>query len=255
VTVGNPRDDLCGYIDRQGSRGVTLTEAFRALGGDQRQIIAAWNVLSGAGRIVYTGQYRQAGDATERVYVTGPDTQAVIEDRYSSGQPRDKHGRWTSTGHGAAADDGGSGGGGSGTGGDAPGAPNAAGAESLIQSIHDTGGFTYDPRTGGLVKVGTVKGVAVAVPHTEQIVGMGAQVNREEFIGGVADVIQKHGEAMANGAFLGGWFSEERGAYMVELTELIPDRTKAIALGKARNQEGVFDLGTGDYIDTGGTGG
>jgi hypothetical protein len=187
--------------------------------------------------------YRAALDA-----VTGASGQ-----RYSAGQPRDKHGRWTGGHSGAAADDGGSGGGGKG--GDAPGAPTAAGAESLIQSIHDTGGFTYDPRTGGLVKVGTVKGVAVAVPHTEQIVGMGAQVNREEFIGGVADVIQKHGEAMANGAFLGGWFSEERGAYMVELTELIPDRTKAIALGKARNQEGVFDLGTGDYIDTGGTGG
>ncbi len=243
--MGNPYDDLCGYVERRGA--TTLSEAAHALGGDHRQIAAAWDVLAGSGHIVPTGQYRQAGNATERVYATGSP-----EDRYSSGQPRDKHGRWTSTGHGAAADDGGSGGG---KGGDAPGAPTAAGAESLIQSIHDTGGFTYDPRTGGLVKVGTVKGVAVAVPHTEQIVGLGAQVNREEFIGGVADVIQKHGEAMANGAFLGGWFSEERGAYMVELTELIPDRAKAIALGKARNQEGVFDLSNGDYIDTGGTGG
>jgi hypothetical protein len=128
-------------------------------------------------------------------------------------------------------------------------------AESMITSIHDNGGFTFNPSKGGLVEVGSVKGVAVAVPHTETIVGHGENVDRDEFIRGVTDVIMKHGDHFANGGMLGGWYSPERQVYMVEVTDLVPDREAAIKLGKERNQEGVFDLETGEYIDTGGTGG
>ena len=202
-------------------------------------------------RLVRTGAYRQVGDRIEPVYVETHDGAADQypgpEPRYSDNQPRDEHGRWTPGDSGDTGDSGGSGGG-SGSGGGTP-------AEALIQSIHDSGGFTYDPRTGGLIKVGDVQGVAVAVPHTEQIVGRGAEVSREEFTAGVADVVEKYGDQLGKGAFLGGWYSEERGAYMVELTEVVKDRSAAIRLGIERNQEGVFDLGTGEYIPTGGTGG
>jgi hypothetical protein len=240
--VGNLHDDLRGYVAGRGL--ATRAEAIRCIDGQPTALAAAWEMLIRSGEIVHTGAHRQVDGRMERVYAAGVVVEAPVEDRYSPRQPRDKHGRWSSGMSGAAAGGGGSGGG-----------LDTKGAESLIQSIHESGGFTYDPRKGGLIKVGDVKGVAVAVPHTEQIVGRGANVDRKEFVQGVADVIQKHGDAMSKGAFLGGWFSEDRQAYMVELTELVPDRAKAIALGKKRNQEGVFDLGTGEYIPTGGTGG
>jgi hypothetical protein len=134
-----------------------------------------------------------------------------------------------------------------------PGGPSGGAGGSMIKSMKESGGFTFDPRKDALVKIGSVKGVAVAIPGTETVVGSG-NVSRDAFIKGVADVIEKHGEKFANGAMLGGWYSPDRDIYMVEVTEVFPDRESAILAGKQRNQEGVFDLGTGDYIDTGGTG-
>jgi hypothetical protein len=128
-------------------------------------------------------------------------------------------------------------------------------ADTLIHAIKANGGFTYDPTKGRLLQVGKDKGFAVAVPGTEQLVGNGT-VSRDEFAKGVAAVVKKHANKLANGHVLGGWYSEDRDAYMVELTQIMPanDRAGAIREGTRRNQEGIFDLSTGDYIPTGGTG-
>lgn len=123
----------------------------------------------------------------------------------------------------------------------------------MLDALKNDGGFTYDPKKATLVKVGTVNGVAVARPGTERIVGRG-DVGREAFASAVADVIEAHGDKLGKGAMLGGWYSPERDAYMVEITDVFPDRASAVKAGRARNQEGVFDLKTGDYIDTGGSG-
>jgi hypothetical protein len=123
----------------------------------------------------------------------------------------------------------------------------------LLHALKSDGGFTYNPKKGHLVKVGSVDGVAVARPGTEQIVGRG-DVSREDFANAVADVIEKHGDHFSKGAMLGGWYSEDRDVYMVEITDVFPDRASAVKAGRERNQEGVFDLKTGDFIDTGGTG-
>lgn len=125
--------------------------------------------------------------------------------------------------------------------------------DKLLDALKKDGGFTYNAKAGKLVKVGSMDGVAVARPGTERIVGRG-DVSREDFAHGVADVIAKHPEAFGDGAMLGGWYSEDRDAYMVEITDVFPDRASAVKAGKKRNQEGVFDLKTGDYIPTGGTG-
>lgn len=208
-------------------------------------------------RLVRTGAYRQVGDRTEPVYAETRDD--AVEQypaparRYSPGQPRDYHGRFTfSIGPGQT---GGTVKGAKAQGGKGGGGLTEAGAKDLIKSIHESGGFTFDPRKGGLVRVGDVKGYAVAVPHTEHIVGQGARVSRAEFVKGVTGVIQKYGPQLAKGHFLGGWYSPERKAYMVELTQVVKGRNAAVKLGQARNQEGIFDLGTGEYIPTGGTGG
>ena len=129
-------------------------------------------------------------------------------------------------------------------------------APTLLKSIKDEGGFTYDPRKGGLIEVGKAKGYAVAIPGTEEIVGEDKDVAREDFARGVAAVIMKHQDKIAAGAVLGGWYSPERNQYMVELTDILPadDREGAILAGKQRNQEAIFDLATGETIVTGGTG-
>jgi preprotein translocase subunit YajC/co-chaperonin GroES (HSP10) len=132
--------------------------------------------------------------------------------------------------------------------------PNVPSAD-LMKSIKDNGGFTYDPRTGGLLVPGKDQGIAVAVPGTEQIVGNG-EVSRQQFAKGVQKVLMAHRTEIADGAKLGGWYSEDRNAYMVELTDVLPgdDREAAIAEGKKRNQEGIFDIGANEFIPTGGTG-
>jgi hypothetical protein len=132
--------------------------------------------------------------------------------------------------------------------------------DALLESIRKDGGFTYDPKKGGLLKVGEAHGFAVAIPGTEEIIGEekvnGEDVTREDFAKGVAAVILKHRRLIDQGAVLGGWYSPERNQYMVEMSQIVPprDRDFATRLAKARNQEAIFDLSTGEVIVTGGTG-
>jgi hypothetical protein len=124
----------------------------------------------------------------------------------------------------------------------------------LIAAITDNGGFTYDPAAGELVVVGQADGFAIAVPGTEHVVG-DATVTRESFAGAVADLLVGYAPEIAGGAVLGGWYSEERGVYLVELSEIHHvERAEAVRVGTERHQEGILDLATGEYIETGGTG-
>ncbi len=125
---------------------------------------------------------------------------------------------------------------------------------NLLASIVEFGGFTYVPATDTLIEVGNADGFAIAVPGTERIVGP-AGISREEFAAAFADVVKAYGDVLANGAALGGWYSSDRGVYMVEVSEIHHvTREEAIALGVARNQEAIFDLRNGEEINTGGTG-
>lgn len=128
----------------------------------------------------------------------------------------------------------------------------AQSSEGLTKSLHDDGGFTFDVRNGGVVEVGSVQGVAVAVPGTETSIPAdgGPQAVKAAMI----SMIGRYQKDIANGAMIGGWYSKERDEYVVELTQLVPDRDTAVRLGQKRNQEGVFDMETGEYIPTGGTG-
>jgi len=127
-------------------------------------------------------------------------------------------------------------------------------APDLVAAITENGGFTYDPAAGALVTIGSTTGYAIAVPGTEHVVG-DATVTREGFAAAVADLLVGYATEIGNGAMLGGWFSGDRGQYLVELSEIhrVP-REQAVRLGTARHQEGILDLATGEYIETGGTG-
>lgn len=125
---------------------------------------------------------------------------------------------------------------------------------NLIAAIEDNGGFTYDLRSDALMIPGETTGYVIAVPGTERIVGAGA-VSREAFADRFATVVREFADLIDSGAFVGGWYSDERDAYMIEVSEVHNvDRDTAVAIGQARNQEGIFDLATGEFIGTGGTG-
>lgn len=130
----------------------------------------------------------------------------------------------------------------------------------MLKEIDENSGFTYDPKSGRLLQVGKDKGFAIAVPGTETVVGVekvnADDINRADFARGVAQVIMKHKALIDHGAVVGGWYSPERNQYMVEISQIIPEnqKDKAIQLGMDRNQEAIFNLGTGETISTGGTG-
>jgi hypothetical protein len=126
----------------------------------------------------------------------------------------------------------------------------------LLTAVTTNGGFTYSPTNDHLYEVGRDSGYAIAIPGTEHIVGSG-DITREEFATAVADLLSDPVATVliANGVALGGWYSPERNVYMVELTEIVHiDRTRAVEIGRSRNQEAIFDIATGEEIPTGGTG-
>lgn len=125
---------------------------------------------------------------------------------------------------------------------------------NLVAAIESNGGFTYDLRTDVLMIPGEATGYVIAIPGTERIVGSGA-VSREAFAARFVDVVREFADMIDNGAYVGGWYSDDRDAYMIEISEIHNvDRDTAVAIGEARNQEGIFDLATGEFIATGGTG-
>jgi hypothetical protein len=118
----------------------------------------------------------------------------------------------------------------------------------LLDTIVTDGGFTFDPHSGGLLRIGQASGFMVAIPGTEQLLGP-ADLTREQFATRFA-VLARSAPA---GAYVGGWLSPDRG-FMIELSELYADRGRAVALGVARGQEAILDLTTGEFIPTGGHG-
>lgn len=125
---------------------------------------------------------------------------------------------------------------------------------NLIAAIEINGGFTYDLRTDTLVTIGEATGYAIAVPGTERIIGAGS-VSRETFADRFVDVVREFADIIDNGAYVGGWYSDDRDAYMIEISEIHNvDRDTAVRVGEARNQEAILDLATGEFIATGGTG-
>lgn len=125
----------------------------------------------------------------------------------------------------------------------------------LLDTLRTDGGFTYDPRGDHLVSIGGEAGYAIAVPGTERVVGSG-KITRATFADAFVVIVREYGALLDHDAYIGGWYSQDRDAYLVEVSELWPiDRDSAVALGCARNQEAILDLATGEFIGTGGTGG
>jgi hypothetical protein len=119
-----------------------------------------------------------------------------------------------------------------------------AGLRELIDS---NGGFTFDPTRGVLIEIGSTEAFAIAVPGTEHVIGSG-----ESFVAGVRALTRRYAvEIATRECVIGGWYSPEHGHAMIELTEILDvSRAQAIFIGRARQQEAVLDLATGECIDT-----
>jgi hypothetical protein len=118
---------------------------------------------------------------------------------------------------------------------------------SLGELIQTDGGFTFDPTRGMLIEIGSTEAYAVGVPGTEHVIVAGAS-----FIAAVRALTHRYAVEIADqDCVIGGWFSPERGHTMIELTEILDvTRAQAIFIGRARQQEAVLDLATGECIDT-----
>lgn len=121
-------------------------------------------------------------------------------------------------------------------------------ADDLAERVQTPdGGFTVDPRTGKDIK----EGFAVAmfpersreIPHKD--------VDREalqKYTKDNADVLSQPGNMM------GGWHDPDSGTVWLDVSKVTTDKREAIDLAKQHNQIAIFDLGSGNSINTGGTG-
>lgn len=110
---------------------------------------------------------------------------------------------------------------------------------SVVEDTLANGGLTVKPFTGEKPSGGymvALEGYELQVPLTEFFTGI------------VADYIGEHAQKlMANPALcLGTWINE--GIVYLDLSENVPNREKALELGKERNQLAIFNLETFEEV-------
>jgi len=121
-------------------------------------------------------------------------------------------------------------------------------ASDLAEKVQKPdGGFTVNPRNGADVS----KGFAVAIyPERSKEIAhseVGADTIKQ-YADSNSDVLSMDGNMM------GGWHDPASGTVWLDVSRVTSSKEKAIALAKQHNQIAIFDLGSGNSIDTGGTG-
>jgi len=165
--------------------------------------------------------------------------------KYSEEEPRDDHGRWTSTGGGGS-------GGGSGEGGSRSGRGPVDPSEIGSRAFSDlaSGGFTIHPYRG----TRPTTGYQVAMTgYTEQYPI--EQLNEDVLTDAIGKFLRKHKDLLKPGGkrYLGGWV--EDGKLWLEPSERLSKRSDAMKLGRDRDQIAIWDNHKNDSISTGGSGG
>ncbi len=122
----------------------------------------------------------------------------------------------------------------------------------LVETVEAQGGFTFDPRTGDFPTSGIavgVSGFSAIIKHDEWVKpGVAKQA--------IADYLRKmRDDGVADKVFIGGWWDKEHDEVVLDRVDVFADRDEGIRAGSERGEQAVFDLGAGEEIDTGGTGG
>lgn len=138
---------------------------------------------------------------------------------------------------------------------DAPEADPVPSMQDRLRTPEDEGGggFTYDPAIADY----PTQGIAVGRPGYSEIMTADAFFSdpdrARQFIRGFVEKMRNDPDTADS--VVGGWYDRDNDEIVLDRVDIIEDREEAIRLGRERNEQGVFDLATGEYIDTGGTGG
>lgn len=129
----------------------------------------------------------------------------------------------------------------------------------MVQMLYRTieqGGGTFKlamEQSGDVPK----QGISVAVRGATHAFSVAdAQANPQLWINSLADHIEANLGKMATADHFGTWVEDIDGVPHIwsEPVNVVLDRPTAVKLGIERNQKGVFDVGKGEFISTGGTG-
>lgn len=123
--------------------------------------------------------------------------------------------------------------------------------KSLIDRTKEYGGFTI--RANGEIPE---DGIMVAVQGTNM------EIPADKFFNGEAraDIvkwIKENSSRLDNNElpyYIGAWHDKKNNEVVLDVAERFTDREEAIQAGIDRNQQEIYDLATGESIDTGGTG-
>jgi hypothetical protein len=121
------------------------------------------------------------------------------------------------------------------------------GAERLVSRLREDGGFTVDPRTG------TVPGSGFAVNCGAGVLVVPAPTFVDDGAGILAGFVRARPELLDAGSslLLGGWHHRASDRVVLSPVDHVGDRDEAVALGVARGQTDVYDLGEGRTVPTG----
>lgn len=85
-------------------------------------------------------------------------------------------------------------------------------------------------------------------------------VTEEEFFDPVrgkavlADFLRSNRATLTGGDYLGVWHEADKGKVHLDVAQNVPDRDKAVSLGRRRDQISIWDVTAGEEIETGGKG-
>lgn len=125
----------------------------------------------------------------------------------------------------------------------------------IERTVQNQGGtFKFSDMVGGDVPT---QGVAVSIRGATHAFPLEeARTNPQAWIDSMADHFEANFAKFGSADHFGTWVDDIDGVPHIKSdpVNVVASRAEAIKLGKDRNQQGVFDLGNFEYIDTGGTG-
>lgn len=125
----------------------------------------------------------------------------------------------------------------------------------IERTVQNQGGtFKFSDMVGGDVPT---QGVAVGIRGATHAFPLEeARTNPQAWIDSMADHFEANFAKFGSADHFGTWVDDIDGVPHIKSdpVNVVASRAEAIKLGKDRNQQGVFDLGNFEYIDTGGTG-
>lgn len=187
-------------------------------------------------------QWREEAEGWAAPFLAGLDDRAgtKTEVKMAPNQPRDDHGRWTSTGAGTGAGHGGAV------------AAGAAGGISLPtgDAVHlqadliANGGFTYQPVTHTAPHDGLMLSI---YPDREQIT-RADQVTAKA----LRTYVDKNSDLLSKpDHYVGGWHDTHSGQVYLDVSVRVTDHAQARKMCEQYSQEAYFDLGTGQTVYVG----